>query len=81
MSTESNSAPQRALRKPVMKKWTMPEWMERFRSCFVNTCGNSIEELMNGKADPVVNLPLSTIQFGAKSQVGMLEQMRKAGMI
>lgn len=63
------------------KLWVMPDWMERFRSCFVNTAGNSIEDLMTGSTDPFVNLPLSTLEFGAKCQVGMLQQMRKAGML
>ena len=61
-------------------KWTMPEWMERFRDCFTYTGGNSIEDLVNGDADPRINLPLSTIQFGVKSQVMLLEKMRRKGM-
>jgi len=62
-------------------KWAMPEWMERFRGCICNTGGNSIEDCMNGNADPIINLPLSTIQFGVKSQVGLLYAMHKQGMI
>jgi hypothetical protein len=63
------------------KKWIMPDWMERFRSCIVNTGGNSVEDLMNGHDDPVVNLPLSTLQACVKSQVAMLEKMRRSGML
>lgn len=62
-------------------KWTMPEWMECYRDCIVNTGGNSIEELMNGDADPRVNLPMSTLQCSVKSQVAMLNVMRKRGML
>lgn len=54
------------------RKWKMPKWMEPYRQYVTNTAGNSIEDLMNGNADPRVNLPLSTIQFGVKSQVHML---------
>lgn len=62
-------------------KWKMPSWMERYRSLIVNTGGNSIEEMMNGNADPRVNLPLSTLQACVKSQVSLLENMRRSGIL
>jgi hypothetical protein len=63
------------------RTWKMPKWMEMYREHFANTGGNSIEELMNGDADPRVNLPLSTIQFGVKSQVSMLTRLREKKLI
>src|SRR5947209_7313362 len=59
----------------------MPKWMEPYRKHICNTGGNSIEDCMNGDADPVINLPLSTIQFGVKSQVGLLYALHKAGVL
>jgi hypothetical protein len=63
------------------KKWTMPKWMEPYRKLIVNTGGNAIEEMVNGDADPYVNLPLSTLQACVKSQVSLLEQLRQKGKI
>lgn len=64
------------------RKWVMPGWMEKFRGYIVNgTGGNSVEDLMNGNANPVVNLPLSILQACVKMRVEMLERMRKDGMI
>jgi hypothetical protein len=67
--------------KPQRKRWVMPEWMEPYRASICNIGGNSIEELINGNADPIVNLPLSTIQFSCKSQVSLLENLHKAGVL
>lgn len=64
-----------------MKKWTMPAWMKPYAPCICNTGGNDIAEMMNGNADPRVNLPLSTLQCAVKSQVAMLEQLREAGFL
>jgi hypothetical protein len=63
------------------KKWVMPDWMKPYREMFCNTGGNSVEDLINGNADPIVNLPLSTIQFGAKSQLGMILRLHEAGKL
>lgn len=61
----------------MSNKWTMPEWMEPFRESICNTGGNSVEDMMNGHANPRVNLPLSTLQACVKSQVLLLENLRK----
>ena len=53
--------------------WVMPEWMEPYREYIRNTGGNVIEDMVNGNADPIINLPLSTLQACVKSQVSMLE--------
>lgn len=62
-------------------EWTMPKWMEPYRRCLVNSAGNSVEELVNGNDNPLINLPLSTLQFGMKSQVQLLEVMHAYGML
>lgn len=63
------------------KLWVMPRWMERYREYICNTGGNSIEDMMNGNADPFANLPLSTLQACVKSQVLMLNAMHKDGVL
>jgi len=63
------------------KKWKMPEWMERYRVDIVNTGGNKVEDMMNGNADPFVNLPLSTLQACVKSQVHLLHRLYDRGML
>jgi hypothetical protein len=68
-----------AVRKPV--PWTMPEWMEPYRKSIINTGGNSVEEMVNGNADPFINLPLSTLQACVKSQVGMLGILHRRGIL
>ena len=64
-----------------MKKWKMPKWMEPFREHIVNTGGNDIESMMNGSADPLINLPLSTLQACVKSQVSMLYRLHENKML
>lgn len=63
------------------KQWTMPAWMEPFRHFICNTGGNDIETMMNGDADPFINLPLSTLQACVKSQVLLLEILHRKGVI
>lgn len=61
------------------QKWTMPTWMHPYAEYFTNTgCEptiENIEELVNGNDDPAINLPMSTIQFGVKSQVAFLTRL------
>ena len=61
----------------MKKKWAMPKWMEGYCGLIVNTGGNSIEDMMNGDADPRINLPLSTLQACVKSQVMLLHRLRE----
>lgn len=63
------------------KRWTMPTWMEKYRDCIVNTGGNDVEEMVNGHADPLTNLPLSMLQACVTSQVAMLNLLRQNGHI
>jgi hypothetical protein len=65
----------------MMKKWNMPKWMEPIRGMIVNTGGNPIEEMMNGNASPLINLPLSTLQACVKSQVSLLNRLYNEGML
>jgi hypothetical protein len=64
-----------------MKEWAMPKWMEPYRRFIVNTGGNEIEGMVNGHADPFINLPLSTLQACVKSQVALLEALHMAKML
>ena len=69
------------MKKQKTKKWVMPRWMEKFRHDIVNTGGNGVEEMVNGNADPYVNLPLSTLQACVKSQVALLERLHASGAL
>lgn len=66
----------------MAKKWKMPTWMQSYAKFIVNTgCEptvENIEELVNGNDDPIINLPMSTIQFGVKSQVALLNVLNKS---
>lgn len=64
-----------------MEKWKMPAWMEPYARHIVNTGGNDLTAMVNGNADPRINLPLSTLQACVKSQVSLLEGLHKAGRL
>lgn len=63
------------------QKWTMPPWMKQYATLIVNTGGNDVTEMMNGNADPMINLPLSTLQACVKSQVSLLVILHREGHI
>lgn len=62
-------------------KWTAPDWMKPYLYYIVNTGGNSIEDMMNGNADPLINLPLSTLQACVKSQIALLERLHSVSLL
>lgn len=66
---------------PTKTPWKMPKWMKKYRALICNTGGNDIESMVNGNADPVINLPLSTLQACVKSQVILLESLYEAGKL
>lgn len=61
--------------------WTMPEWMERYRSFIYNTGGNSVEDLMNCKATMFTNIPLTVLSDCVRSQVALLEGLHREGLL
>ena len=64
-----------------VKSWTMPVWMRPYAGYIVNTGGNDVTEMMNGHADPRINLPLSMLQACVKSQVALLELLHEANAL
>lgn len=62
-------------------QWKMPDWMEEYRELIINTGGNQIEELMSSDTNPWVNLPRSTIEACVKSQIGLLEILKREGKL
>lgn len=70
-----------ATKEKAKAAWAMPDWMEPHRESICNTGGNTVEEVVNGNADPFINLPLSVLQACVKSQVGLLSSLRKRGII
>lgn len=65
----------------MSKLWKSPKWMLPYLPFIVNTGGNRVVDMMNGHADPVVNLPLSTLQACVKSQVALLEALHEEGRL
>jgi hypothetical protein len=63
------------------KSWEMPSWMEPYRETIINTGGNAVEDLVNGDASPLVNLPRSMLEACVKSQVGLLSILRKRDLL
>ena len=64
-----------------MTQWTMPKWLKPYVPYIGNTGGNDVTEMMNGNANPGINLPLSTLQACVKSQVGLLYRLREEGLL
>ena len=62
-------------------EWSMPPWMEKYRDCFNNTGGNSIEDLMNREVNPQVNLPVWVLKVAVESQVNFLLKLHKDGLL
>lgn len=66
-------------------KWTMPHWMMTYAPLFVNTgCEptvDNIERMVNSHTDPVINLPVSTLEACVKTQVHLLTRMKDRGLI
>ena len=62
-------------------RWKIPKWMMPYEPLIVNTGGGDVEEMMNGHANPLVNLPLSTLQACVKSQVLLLYLLYEKGII
>ncbi|MDD5060741.1 MAG: PRTRC system protein C [Candidatus Marinimicrobia bacterium] len=58
------------------KKWTMPDWMEKYRPYFRNTGGNSIEDLMNDTSTIQENAPRAVIACCVNSQVLFLAALK-----
>lgn len=67
----------------MSNEWKMPEWMEPYRSLFVNTGGNKIEELVNDKDKSMMttNILRYILKCSVESQVGLLEVMKREGKL
>lgn len=66
------------------KRWTMPEWMEPYRSLFCNTGGNTVEDLMNRdpkEANVIINAPVALLCVSVEVQVNMLNALHNKGML
>lgn len=61
--------------------WVMPLWMERYRMHFVNTGGNTVEELMNSHVNFSTNMPLALLHECILSQVALLKRLHQVGLI
>ena len=66
----------------VAKPWTMPDWMEKYRSLINNTGGNSVEDLVRDrKTNMLINAPRAMLCVAVKSQVMLLESLHESGHI
>lgn len=61
--------------------WKPPDWMKPFLPQLNNTGGNTVEELMNGKTNPAVNLPLAMLEMAAIAQIQLLTHLHKRGLL
>lgn len=60
----------------------MPVWMRPYAESFVNTGGNSIEDLMNDHTTNVqTNAPRAMLCACVRSQVGLLERLHEKELI
>ncbi len=68
--------------KEFVKKWVMPEWMERYRYEIGNTGGNSVEDLMNDHGSNLFNNSIKCLLISSvSSQVNLLERLREKNII
>lgn len=68
----------------MRRVWTMPDWMRPYEDLFINTGGNTVEDLMNrhpSDANVVINAPLALICVAVESQVALLEELRNRGLL
>lgn len=64
------------------KQWTMPLWMEPYRSLIGNTGGNPIEELMNDThTNARNNVIRAALIISVESQIHMLTRLKKKGLL
>lgn len=66
------------------KKWVMPEWMEQYRPLFVNTGGNTVEELMNRLNEEGLafsNSVVFTLACGIYGQIGLLQNLYEKNLL
>lgn len=63
------------------EEWIMPDWMEKYRDEFVNTGGNTVEELMNWHGTMDTNMPMACLSMCVSSQVSLLMQLKKNSLI
>ena len=62
-------------------EWTMPDWMEKYRSHFTNTGGNTVEQCYNWKGNAFANMPMAMLSSCVIAQVGLLLRLKDAGLI
>lgn len=69
------------------QRWSMPAWMKPFAEHITNTGNNSMDrvavvvQLYNGNTDPLINLPLSTIEAMVIAQVHLLIRLHRLDML
>lgn len=68
-----------------LKKWAMPEWMEKYRDLINNTGGNEVEDLINRlKTDKNIsrtNIIIFTMATCVEAQVGLLATLKRKDLL
>jgi len=59
----------------------MPNWMEKYRDCFNNTGGNTVEELQNCKSTLDDNAIMAFLAVSMHAQVGLIETLKDRGLL
>ncbi len=65
--------------------WTMPEWMEPYRSFIGEHGGNTVEDLMNRLRTEsrlmLTNLPVAVLALNVNAQVNLLVRLHHDGCL
>ena len=60
---------------------TVPDWMEPYRTYFVDTGGNMIELLINDKTPVMINAVLAVMSHSAYAQYWLLQRLYADGLL
>ena len=64
------------------EKWVMPKWMEKYRDKFLNTGGNSVEDLINMTGDDTAgNIILGALCISVADQMNLLTKLHNEGAL
>ena len=66
-------------------RWKMPAWMKPYAPLITNTGRGPtvevIEDMYNSMTSPVINLPVSMLEIGVKTQIALLANLHAAGLL
>lgn len=60
---------------------TTAELADRYADHIINTGGNPISELLDGRTEVFINAPRALLEHGVQAQAALLASLRKAGLL